>query len=168
MHIHAYIHIYVQMHAHPHMNTHTYTYIKISLRNCLEQPVCHTSATPELRKTHGNGVSSAHGSHRVLQLGRQQALGWAGLPAALGLCVLSCFVNLAPLGEGRCLAPSGFSRPLLVSIQSALSWGPYHLPCVLLLFDISTTCKACSHLLFPKICFDFSCPIFPNNFGNHL
>uniref|UniRef100_A0A2K6CVD2 Urocanate hydratase n=1 Tax=Macaca nemestrina TaxID=9545 RepID=A0A2K6CVD2_MACNE len=49
---------------------------------------------------------------RVLQLGLQQALGWAGLPAALGLCVLSYLVDLAPLGEGRCPAASGFSRPL--------------------------------------------------------
>uniref|UniRef100_A0A2K5XI15 Urocanate hydratase n=1 Tax=Mandrillus leucophaeus TaxID=9568 RepID=A0A2K5XI15_MANLE len=49
---------------------------------------------------------------RVLQLGLQQAPGWAGLPAALGLCVLSYLVDLAPLGEGRCPAPWGFSRPL--------------------------------------------------------
>ncbi|XP_011826901.1 PREDICTED: urocanate hydratase isoform X1 [Mandrillus leucophaeus] len=52
---------------------------------------------------------------RVLQLGLQQAPGWAGLPAALGLCVLSYLVDLAPLGEGRCPAPWGFSRPLPVS-----------------------------------------------------
>ncbi|XP_005547959.3 urocanate hydratase isoform X4 [Macaca fascicularis] len=51
---------------------------------------------------------------RVLQLGLQQVPGWAGLPAALGLCVLSYLVDLAPLGEGRCPAPSGFSRPLPV------------------------------------------------------
>uniref|UniRef100_A0A2I3G3N3 Urocanate hydratase 1 n=1 Tax=Nomascus leucogenys TaxID=61853 RepID=A0A2I3G3N3_NOMLE len=54
---------------------------------------------------------------RVLQLGLQQAPGWAGLPASLELCVLSYFANLAALGEGRCLAPSGFSRPLPVSVS---------------------------------------------------
>ncbi|XP_026312182.1 urocanate hydratase isoform X1 [Piliocolobus tephrosceles] len=51
---------------------------------------------------------------RVVELGLQQAPGWAGPPVALRLCVLSYLVDLAPLGEGRCLAPSGFSSPLPV------------------------------------------------------